>query len=280
LHYIVVAWYRDAKGRVRGHVVDVGILPVDSTKWGPKKALLQAMRKLRDEVIEPGFPEATAAGQKPSGRLWVPGWFPIDSYYFGAAVRYFIRECHRMGIRRYIGSYGRGLSSSQDRVRYQHPTQETKTKPHIGEEYYVAWADKYALHYLIVNADYWKTVMREGFAPREEDPGLLTIFDAVTEDEIALVNQLAKQIVAERAYMTIVPERGEVLCYANDSNRANHFGDALYNAIMAGHLCGVRIDEPECALGTAIAAATQPKTVPEPLTTPDGRPFFITNRGE
>jgi hypothetical protein len=269
VHYLIVAWWRDADGRVHGHVVDVAILPVDYQKVGIKKALLDALRTLRTRV-EAGYREVG------SDRTWRPGWFPIDAYWQGSTVRYFVKECKAMGLKRYIPSFGRGLSAEQGRGRYQQPLAESKSKPHIGEEYYISWAERWAMHHLVVNADHWKTFVREAFATPEDEHGSLTIFDAQTEDELRLVTQFSKEVVAEKAYTMVVPERGEVLCYRNDNNRPNHLGDCLYNASAAGHLCGVRWDEPQ----RQIAAQTRLPTPAEPLTMPDGRPFFITHRDE
>lgn len=270
LHYVVIAWWRDADRKVHGHIVDLGIVPVESGKYGTKAALLRAMRVLRESIVEPGFREAN------SDRVWRPGWFPIDAYWFGGAVRAFVRESQKLGIKRYIPSFGRGVSAEKGRGRYQHPLEATEKKPHIGEEYYIAWGGKYAMHHAIANADHWKTFVREAFATPEAEAGSLQIFEATTEDELRLVNQFGKQIVAEKAQEIIVPERGVQVVYVNTSARPNHFGDATYNACWAGHLCGVRISEPEPVV---MVAAMQPAPA-QPLTMPDGRPYFISNRDE
>lgn len=277
IHFVVVAWYRNQAGHVCGHVVDLGVMPVDSKKFGVKKALLAALRSLRDR-IEKGYVEKVAGdgSAAPSVRIWRPGWFPIDVFWYGSAIRQFVRESKALGIKRYIPSLGRGMSAEHSRGRYKHPTKESQQKPHVGEEYYIAWQDKYRLHYFEPNCDHWKTEMREALAMPEGEPGALSVFDARTEDEQRLVAQFAKEIIAERAYLTVIPEKGEVLCYANDANKPNHFGDALYNSFAAGHLCGVRIEEPPRIQSTA-----QPQPIaPEPLMMPDGRPFFINNRDE
>lgn len=267
LHFGVVAFWRDKAGAVHRHVVDIGVIPVLSEKYGIKKALLLAMRQLRDKQIEPGYEERGAA------RKWRPGWFPIDAYWFGAVVKQFARESQKLGIKRYLPSFGRGLSAEHGRGRYQHPEKQSAGKPHIGDQFYIAFHEKAGLHAMIVNADYWKTQVREGFATPAGEPGSISIFEATTEDEQRLQRQFGKEIVAERAYEMVLPERGVVVCYANDSKRPNHFGDVIYNSLAAGYLCGVRIDEPE----PVIAAARQQQAAP--LTTPDGRPFFVTDRG-
>lgn len=273
IHYVIIAWYR-AGGVVRGHVVDVGIVPVLSSKFGIRRALREGLRSMRDARIEPGFREQ---GEK---KIWRPGWFPIDAYWHGEAVRDFVRECKAMGLRRYIPSFGRGLSAEHGRGRYQHPLEETKKKPHVGEEFYISWSQKYAMHHMVVNADHWKTFVREGFATPDDQPGAISVFEAITEDELKLVQQFAKQNVAERAYTKVVPEKGEVLCYANDSGRPNHFGDASYNACAAGYLCGVRISDASPVIKQLIEDEPQRQQSqrPEPMTMPDGRPYFITNR--
>ena len=266
LHFGVLAWVRSG-GVVRGHLADLGVFVVDTKQLGIKRALLTALRAMRDR-IEAGY---RLPGTK---QLWRPGWVPIDAYWHGDVVRQFCAESREMGIKRYIPSFGRGLSAEQGRGRYQHPAEETPKKPHVGDQYYVSWQDKWAMHALIVNADHWKTFSREGLATPEDQPGAITTFQSVTEDDRRLLDQFAREVTAERAMQIVVPERGVAQVFVNDSRRPNHFGDVLYNACAAGHLCGVRIEE-----ATKSRLAAEPAPVPAPLVTmPDGRPFFITSR--
>jgi hypothetical protein len=271
LHFVVIAWVRSAGGVVHGHILDVGVVPVESNTYGVKKALRLALEKMRDDRIERGYMEP---GTK---KLWRPGWFFIDAYWQGRSVRNFVKESKTRGIKRYIPSFGRGLSAESSRNRYQQPSEETPKKPHVGDNYYISWEDAYAMHHVIVNADEWKTFVREGFATPPSEPGALTLFDATTEDELRLLKQAAKEIVAEKAQQIVVPEKGVKTVYVNTSNRPNHIGDAVYNACCAGHLCGVRIEEPQRQVAAAAAANADRQAI-EPLRMPDGREYFITNR--
>jgi hypothetical protein len=269
LHFGVVAFARDPKDNVvRRHFIDIGVIPVPSAELGPRKALLAALRTLRDKHIEPGYVE------RESGKVWRPGWFSVDAFWFTPVVRQFIRECRTKNIKRYIPSFGRGLSAEHSRGRYQQPEKETKEKPFVGENFYVSWHDKHALHALVVSADAWKTEVREGFATPADQPGTIRLFEATTEDEQKLQRQFAKEVAAERAYWVHVPERGQVLCYANDNNRPNHFGDVAYNALACLWLCGARITE---SPRVAVARQPAPSTA---MTMPDGRPYFITSRDQ
>jgi hypothetical protein len=270
IHFIVLAWLAVGDEGFRVHVVDVGAIPVEAAKYGTRKALRLAIRILRAR-IEAGYRELA------SDRVHKPGWFFVDAGWQAAVVRAFIRECHDQGLRRYLPSFGRGLSASERKVRYQQPTATSATKPHIGEEYYIAWHDRHALHAAIVNADAWKTTFREGFTTPPGQPGSISTFEGVTEDEQRLLRQFAKETTAERAVERIVPERGPVTVWINESRRPNHLGDCLYEALAAGHLCGMLID---AVLG-ARAAARPPAAESSPaLVGEEGVAYLASHRGD
>jgi len=271
LHFGVVAFARDPKdGVARRHFIDIGVIPVESERLGTRQALLTALRTLRDKHIEPGYVERDGSASG-GGKLWRPGWFSVDAFWFTPVVRQFVRESKNKGIKRYIPSFGRGMSAEHSRGRYQQPDKETASKPFVGENFFVSWHDKYALHAMIVSADAWKTELREGFATPPDQNGTIRLFEATTEDEKRLQKQYAKECAAERAYWVVVPEKGQVLCYANDNNRPNHFGDVSYNALACLWLCGARITDSPRPLVVQQAPAPA-------MTMPDGRPFFITAR--
>lgn len=267
LHFVVLAFVRNEQGICRRQAIDLGVIPIDSDRLGPGPAILAALETLRDKHLEPGYVEAG------SDKRWRPGWFSIDAFWFPAYVRQFIRQTRAAGVKRYLPSFGRGLSAEHTRGRYLHPDKTSQTKPFIGEQFYVAWHDKEGLHAAIVNSDYWKNELREALAMPADQPGALVLFDATTESEQKLVRQYAKEVAAERAYWKHVPERGQVLIYANDSNRPNHFGDASYNALVMLWLCGARVTEPP-----RLVAVPQPSAGEAPLRMPDGRPYFLTSR--
>lgn len=268
VHFVVIAWQRREQGVVVGHFIDLGVVPVESAKFGTRKAIHQALGKLRDEIIEPGYLE-TAANKR-----WRPGWFAVDAFWEGVAVRRFIRDSVAQGIKRYIPSFGRGFSAEHSRARYRHPNAASPKKPHVGQGYYVAWDEAQAMHHLVVSADEWKSFVREGFSTPPDQPGALVTFQATTEDEQRLLRSFAQQIVAEKVRQIHVPGRGMKLVFVNEAKRSNHFGDAAYNACATGHLCGVRIIETaQTATPAPVERSVQPMVKPF-----DQRPYLLSSR--
>jgi len=79
---------------------------------------------------------------------------------------------------------------------------------------------------------------------------------------------------SERQIEEFIPERGTVRRWEK-MKKDNHWFDAMYYATMASHFCGVR-------LSSVRGSATIPQAKREPreaLQTPDGRPFFVGDRG-
>lgn len=264
IHFVVIAWLADG----RGIVIDMGILPVESPRYGVRKALRLGLRALAAR-LDAGYPRA----ERMSERL-APGWCPIDGGYKADVVRAFCKEKRAAGIRRYLPSFGRGQSQNTNSRQYRHPEAESQAKPHIGEQYYLSFSTKYQQNALIVNADHWKQFCHEGLTTPLGQPGAIAIFEAATEDEAKLILQFARQTAAERAKEIFVPGRGPVIVYENETRRLNHFLDAFYNACAVGHFCGVRVVDPTI---TARDIAAAPRTNLG-IVGPSGQAFLASER--
>lgn len=262
IHFVVIAWLADG----RGCVVDVGIVPVNSAEFGVRKALRLGLRNLAAR-LDAGYPRA----DKLHERL-APGWCPIDGGYMADIVRAFCQEKLAAGIRRYIPSFGRGLSQNTGSRQYRHPEAETAAKPYLGDQYYISFSAKYGQNALIVNADHWKSFGHEGLTTPEGQPGAITLFEESTEDERKLLIQFAKQVAAERAKEIVIPGHGVAVVWENESRRTNHFGDAFYNACAAGHLSGVRVMDP------SVDYRRQAATPAAGVTNPYGQAYFASER--
>ena len=119
-----------------------------------------------------------------------------------------------------------------------------------------------------VNADHWKTWVHQRLSTPLGKPGAMSLFQAAPQEHLAL----AKHLTAETKTEEFVAGRGVVVKWER-LRRQNHWFDALYNACAAGSLCGVRlVGEPP------VCVAPDPEPISKPLTMPDGRPFFITQR--
>ena len=85
---------------------------------------------------------------------------------------------------------------------------------------------------------------------------------------------ITKHLTAEKVVQEFVPGKGVVDCWVNESRRPNHYFDACYNGLVAGHLCGQGIRE-DILLGEGPGQAIAPR---QPFTLPDGRPYFVGER--
>lgn len=265
LHYVVVAWI-NVDGQWRAHVVEYGSLPVDHRRHGTRKALRVALEAMR-EIMERGFADGT-------GQRHVPGWVLVDGNWLPEPVRSFVRQSKQLGLGRYMIAFGRGQSQPRGKGSYSLPTKITTGTPWIGEQCHVAWHQRHLLHAMFHNADHWKGWTREGLAAPADQPGAITIFQAVTEQELLEARKFAKQTTAERAVQKVVVGRGIVVVWENASRTPNHYGDGLALAAIAGNLCGVIVAE-----GAAPTAVARPAAEPTPATyAGDSEPYLITDR--
>ncbi|REJ65845.1 MAG: hypothetical protein DWQ31_16670 [Planctomycetota bacterium] len=246
LHFVVVAWLADG----RGHVADYGTLPVQTKELGERQAVMAALEQLHQRFLA-GYPG-------PTGQRILPGWVFIDAGWQTDVVRAFVRQRKREGVKMYLPSFGRGQSLPASRGGFVLPTKVTPAKPFIGEQYYVSWHSKHLLHAVFLNADHWKSRVHDGFAMPVEQPGALTIPKPLTTADQADARVFTRHIVSEKCIEQHIPGRGAVPTWVNESRRANHYLDALAEALAAGHLCGVRVAEPEPPRPTV---ATTPQVV-------------------
>jgi phage terminase large subunit GpA-like protein len=235
------------------HLVQLGILPTYREKYGVAKGVRLALRNLR-ELLAVGV-------RTQDGRTLPIGWFPIDSAWKTDTVRQFVRESKRLGLANFLTSFSRGAAATKSRGKYTHPTAESDKIPKIGDQYHLRWHDKHAVHALFTNADHWKTQVRERFATPLDQPGAITVFDAVTESDQRDLATFANQLVAEQPIERIVPERGPVLVWRNATGRANHFFDVAYLSLVASHLQGVRVLDEDGAEGPRNLPLLGPLTV-------------------
>ena len=259
LHYVVIAWMPDG----RGHVVNCGVIDVDSEHLGIRTAILAALRHLRDNVLP-------RAAQDSEGRFHLPAWSVVDGGWKTEVIRAFCAEQPR----KWLMIFGRGQSEPPGKGSYQHPTALSKTIQWIGENCYINYQEKYLQRAMFANSDEWKTYVHEAIAMPADQPGALTFWMPNTADERQLHRMWMAGIVAECAVRKQVPRRGSVIVWVNKGRRQNHPLDTTYYGCVGGHLCGVRV-----ATLTPKTVVPEPPTK-EPLTMPDGRPYMAVSTGE
>jgi phage terminase large subunit GpA-like protein len=233
-HWVAVAWSPGACG----HVVDYGRLDVASPDLGVERALLTALRQLKEELVEPGWP------QQQGGAHRVPDCVFVDAGYQTDVVYAFCREASAGGAQRFYPAVGRG--ADQQRRQWQGKVAQTGSQVRmVGEGYHASWLPVQKLHLVEVDADHWKTWVHQRLVTPVGSPGAMTLFQALPQDHLAL----AKHLTAEAKVEEFVPGKGVVVRWER-LRRQNHYFDALYNACCAGHGVGVRlVDEqkPEAA---------------------------------
>jgi hypothetical protein len=241
-HWVAVAW--PASGAA-GHVLDYDRLDVPSPDLGVERAVLATLRRLRDEVVLPGWPVA-AEGAAPL----VPCPVFVDAGYQTDVVYAFCRESGE----RFRPAVRRGADQQRRQWAGRRAAQTGSVVQLVGEGYHAAWLPLHQLHLLEVDSDHWKTWAHQRLATPVGSPGAMTLFDAPPHEHLAL----ARHLTAETKVEEFVAGKGVVVRWER-VRRQNHWLDALYNACAVGHLAGVRLvdERPE-------PAPPPPPTAPTP----------------
>ncbi len=254
--WVAVAWREDGSG----HVADYGTIEIASDDLGEERAILAALRDFRDKVF-------TGWTWQDNSQPRIPDQVFIDAAYQTPVVYAFVRE--KESGRRFRPAFGRGHSQRYKQQYYTKPKRTGTEIKFIGEEYHIAWVPNERVFKVEVNSDHWKTWVHQRLSMPAGEPGALSLYHATNTEHVTF----SKHMTAEKPIEEFKPGKGTVIKWVTAS-RANHYLDAIYNACAAGHLCGVRL------IGTpkpAAAKPAQPQTK-QPLTTPDGRPYLVTER--
>ena len=234
----------------------------------PERAVLTGLLSFAEERIRPGWPDL--ANNKPH---W-PACVLVDAGYQPDAVFEFVRRMRKQDPehpRRFIPSIGRGTSQRKSAATPRPQITGGKIV-HPGHFYDVKRYDKRAGAYGVeVNSDHWKSEVHLRLAAPAGCPGSL-VFHHVHQAKEHLT--ITKHLTAEKVVQEFVPGKGVVDCWVNESRRPNHYFDACYNGLVAGHLCGQGIRE-DILLGEGPGQAIAPR---QPFTLPDGRPYFVGER--
>jgi len=262
--WVAIAWREDGSG----HVVDYGTFEIPSDDLGVDRAMLAALRDLKENLILPGW--ATRPGQpRVADQVWIDAGYQGDRARGGDGtepVYAFIREQGR--DRRFRPTLGRG-AGQEYRKSYTRPKKTGAEVKHIGEGYHVAWQPKHRVFVVEMNADLWKSQLHERLATPEDQPGALRFFHSTNPNEHVTIS---KHFTAEKIVEEFKPGKGLLRRWVRQS-RANHYFDCAYAACAAGHLLGVRI------IAESTPARTSGPTIrPTPVRRPDGRAFLITER--
>lgn len=197
----------------------------------------------------------------------------IDSGYFEsqAAIYRFCKEANSALNRAVYWPFkGFGAGQGQRTSWYSAPRQRNSRVRFLGEQYHGTWQREHRLTLIHGDANYWKSQLFDGFKVEQGEPGALTICAGDLRTHKHLLHHLTAEHEIEKPDKNGMPRRVWV---RRAGRRSNHFLDAAYMGLLAGHFVGARIiEEP---------AEPQTKPIERPeFTTPDGRPFFILARDQ
>ncbi len=219
LHYVLVAWW----GKANGRVVDYGVQSVKGDQLGAELGVLTALRDFRDN-IEAGW----MLGTTPR----VPNQVWIDAGWLTSTVYDFIRESDQSRYRPLIGR-GAGVYNSH---KYSKPRELNHSVRFIGDEYHIAHQPDSGMLLSEVNVDHWKGWLHERLSCPADGDGALTLYNVPRREHIPF----AKHLVSERRIEEFEPGRGTQIRWVRDSGES-HWLDAATYACAAGHFCGMRI---------------------------------------
>jgi len=268
LHYVVRAWSSDEAGIMQGRAIDFDILPVDTQSLGVRDAIITALANLRENIVTRGYRDADGIEYPVNIKMVDAGWME-------EVIWSFICDCDEKRIPGWYPIIGRGQSEPPGKGSYSHPTSTNPDGPvlWIGEQFHVRKSTKYKMPFIMANSDEWKSFVHDGYATPEGRNGALTHFDPVTTAEKRLLRTYSRHVVAEERIRKVVPRRGPVEVWIDNSKKPNHFFDCDYYSCVAGYLAGVRI-------ATRERFVVQRNSKKKPITMPDGQPFAVTRREE
>lgn len=269
IHYVVTAWRSDGAGMV----IDYNELKVFGKKQSIERAIMNALRYLRDKILSFGY------AREDGGELVLPDYVFVDRGYKKAAVDAFIRESNATDEwnRVFWPVIGRG-TGKQYAGRYNQPANKTDLIPYVAQDFYLKRFRKEGVAVFELNADAGKSWVHQRLATpcRDEEgvwldePGALSLFIPAEGDHA----KFAKHLTAEKETQEFIQGKGVVTVWLVLS-KVNHYFDALYYAGFGARFCGVEVAQailPPPPVETP-SAPTQDYD-PGGFTTPGGRPWM------
>lgn len=256
-HWITVAWKQD----FRGVIIDYDFVSVQSNTMEEELAILHALAEYHEIVTSGWIVEKT-------NEMLLPHQVWIDSRYLPRVIQKFCKEANtKAGGSRFRPSEGFGSAMSEAKKRaYFRPKATSKVTPYVGDEFHIDWDATAGIHVVKVNADHWKGRVLNGLVIPEDKPGAITFYRGGVNEHRTLI----RHFTAEQRKSTFVPGKGMMEVFER-VRRNNHWFDGLYNNAAAASLCGARLDKPK-------PQPIQEEHRTSRLTTPDGRPFLVTER--
>lgn len=259
-HWMAVAWDKNYNGQI----IDYGKFDLASDYVGVEKATLLGLRDFKDITLKNGWIMEGGAAEKPkmAKQVW------IDSGY--AETQDIVYQfCKEAGLEMFRPIKGHQAGLDVDSW-YSKPRGTGSVVKLIGLEYHLALQKAVGIMLVEINSDFWKSFAHERLAAEQGKGAALVVFASPNPNEHI---SLAKQLTAEKKYEEYIPGKGMITKWARE-RRDNHWLDTLYICCAAGHFCGstIIIQEPK-------PGEVAPVVKKEARKMPDGRPYFILNRG-
>lgn len=229
LHWTAIAW----TGRGTGYIFDFGAEKVPSDRIGVKAGLEAALKSLSDYFAR-GWSMENGGNRVPD-QVWIDSGYSEHKegvYAFCAAIN----KGGRRGAEAYRPSKGYATGHKHMR-RYSEAKNygNNQDVKFVGPGYHLSVVEK-ASHLLVhVNADHWKAQVHQRLALPQDAELALVLFQPSTPKEAGEVKEFCGHLLAEKQVMKWSKEHGEEIGYER-INPQNHWLDATYEAVAAGHL--------------------------------------------
>jgi phage terminase large subunit GpA-like protein len=219
IHWSAKAFAEDTTS----HTVEYGVQDVQSAELGEERAILQALRALRDRAAQ-GW--KTADGRRiPVLRMLV------DSNYASETAHHFAHETRGYAI----ATMGRG--AGQERKTYVGPKRKGSMVYRVGDHWHLEWVTKQQgrRRLLLFSTDYWKSRLSAKIRADRGKEGAWTVHAPATENEH---HSFAKHLAAETATRQWDPRKGTLVETWHARRAQNHWLDAEVLGEVAAAMLG------------------------------------------
>jgi phage terminase large subunit GpA-like protein len=216
------------------HVVEYGVQPTDADRIGVVQGLTAALDGLLNYFSDGWLNES---GQRCQAlQVWIDsGWQEHRE-----AVYEFCRRANAgrpPGQEVYRPSKGFG-ERQRGTIRYAAPKAKGGDVRYIGTEYDFRHQRAERIILVHVNSDYWKSQVHQRLAMGRDATEAMTLYESASPMEHV---DYSHQITAEIQTEEWLDGRGEVVIWKR-VRRANHFLDAAYLSLAAGHFIASEIE--------------------------------------
>lgn len=262
-HWCAISWGADGSGQV----IDYGVIEIPSDYMALEVASLAALREFAEQIGGPGWQRSD------DGMLMPPDQIVIDAGWQGSTddPDYVYQLVLELGDP-WICSKGFGGADYRGGRSRKYVEPGKGKRRTAGHRYHVKRTRKCGqiTGLLEFDADHWKSYAHQRLTTPVGSAGALTLFEAQPIEHLTF----CKHLVAEQRRTEWKGNKGAVVRWVT-MGRHNHYLDAVTEACVAAHRCGVRV------LSDAEASAGSPaRSSPARSSQPVRRDWFKTQRAQ